>query len=258
MNKVLKTIIVSLIEKLDYHNLGRKNKKQIHHYVDTIFHVLKSGIQWNCLTQELHYTTYHKKFIKWSSLNIFKLAYKAIIKMLKKNKVLNKNTTKNLFIDSSMIKNIRGVDLLGKNHYDIYRNGNKVTIIVTEKGIPLSIVVNKASKHDTQIVETSINNLTIKYVGTRIIGDKGYNSKQLKEKLNKSKINLIYPYKKNQKCKNSNKHKQLLRKRHIVENVFSWIKNYKRLILRYEINISNYLSLWFIAVSNLILNKKLF
>ena len=41
----------------------------------------------------------------------------------------------------------------------------------------------------------SIYDIKIKIVGSRLIGDKGYNSKQLKEQLKEKNVNLIYPLK---------------------------------------------------------------
>lgn len=64
--KKLLKMIISLIMPKDYRNRGRHNKESIDHYIDVICYVLKTGIQWNQLREKLHYTTYHKKFMKWN------------------------------------------------------------------------------------------------------------------------------------------------------------------------------------------------
>ena len=115
-------------------------------------------MQWHNLKEPLHYTTYHKMFIKWSKLNIFQNAYYILVKLAHSDNLLNLN---NLFIDSSMIKNVRGVDCIGKNHYDRYRNGNKVTIVVTDKGIPIGMNLAKANIHDTKLVIDTLNDIQI-------------------------------------------------------------------------------------------------
>lgn len=68
----------------------------------------------------------------------------------------------------------------------------------------------------------------IKYRYINLVGDKGYaalkHNKQLL-KINYN-INLIYPHKKNQKLKTAILHKQLLKSRYVIENVFSKLKTY--------------------------------
>ena len=67
-----------------------------------------------------------------------------------------------------------------------------------------------------------------------LIGDSAYNTKNKRfVKYNNNKvtnIQLIFPYKKNQKDKNKTFHKKLLSKRYIVEHVFSLLKrSFKRI-----------------------------
>ena len=102
---------------------GRKNKLPIDDYLSVISYVLKTGIQWYNLREPLHYTTYHKKFIKWNKHNIFQNAFYLLLKLMKLKNILDNDELKNLFVDCSMIKNVKGVDLIGSNHYDRYRNG---------------------------------------------------------------------------------------------------------------------------------------
>lgn len=48
------------------------------------------------------------------------------------------------------------------------------------------------------------------------------------------KINLVYPNRKNQKQKTSNKNKKLLKNRYVIENVFAKIKTFYRLVVRLD------------------------
>ena len=94
--------------------------------------------------------------VKWSKMNLFKNSYYLLIRLLKHKNILNEKTLKNLFIGCSMIKNVRGIDSIGSNHYllrkisalwatyDRYRNATKVSIIVTQTGIPLGLKIDSA------------------------------------------------------------------------------------------------------------------
>jgi len=176
-----------------------------------IFTVLKLGTPWRALKNNAHYTTIYKFYKKLVNQNIFKTAFNILIKIYYKTdeKI---NRIKNLFIDSTMIKNINGCELLGQNHYDRNRLGNKITVLVDKKGIPVSIFISKANIYDSKITEQVINNASIKIIHKRIIGDKGYISKKTKNKLRNKRISLIYPYRKNQQLKNSTFQKNLLKK----------------------------------------------
>ena len=166
---------------------------------------------------------------------------RVLIKLLKSQKHITDDDLKNLFIDSSMIKNIHGHKDHGINHYDRGSKGNKVTVIVTKKGIPITMTMTTANKHDLSLVEQTLDQINIKILGSRLIADKGYVSKRLKLKLrNHRKVYLVCPKKKNQKKQHLPEiQRKLLSERNIVENFFAWSHNYKRIRVRYECRIEN-------------------
>lgn len=90
-----------------------------------------------------------------------------------------------------------------------------------------------------------------------MIADKGYNYKRIKECCKNNKLILVVPNKKNQinKTTFNDYKKQILKKRHIVENFFAWLKNYKRIKNRYEKHFTNYCSFVYFASINITINK---
>ena len=66
VKSLIKLVINSTIPK-DIRNRGRKNKYPLDHYIETIDYVLRTGIQWHELNAKLHYTTYHKKLLLWTT-----------------------------------------------------------------------------------------------------------------------------------------------------------------------------------------------
>lgn len=251
---VIKIAIDLLVPKS---NRGRKLKCPMDHYLDVIYYVLRTGIRWSDIMSKynLHWTTYHKKFTLLSKCRVFELSHKILLKLLENDNYFKNNSLKDLFIDSSMIKNIQGTEFLGKNHYDRRRNGNKITVIVTCTGIPLAIKLDKASTHDVTVVEEILNQIDLKIIGSRLIGDKGYVDSKLKKKLKQKRIQLIYPYRKNQKKKNTETENILLEKRHIVENVFSWIKKYRRIQLRYDKKKDTFLQFCYFCITDITCKK---
>lgn len=163
----------------------------------------------------------------------------------------------NCYIDSTMIRNKQGVDCIGKNYSDKFKNGTKSSVIVTKNGIPIALSIVPANVHDINIVEDTISNSIIKLNNTSIGADKGYISKKLKDKLKIDKnIEFITEYKKNNKnTENKNKNISFLKNRYIIENFFAWLKNNKKIQLRYDKYIHNYTQNNYLSFGLVVQNK---
>ena len=100
-------LLCLFIKKYDNNKFGRKNKCSIEEYLNVIFYVLITGIQWHSLNEKLSYSSYWRKYDKWCKYNIFSTVYHTFLKIMMST---HKISLKNLYIDSTMIKNIRGCD----------------------------------------------------------------------------------------------------------------------------------------------------
>ena len=99
-------------------------------------------------------------------------------------------------------------------------------------------------KHDVKGVQKTLDTIPFKlkeYVSVKLIGDKGYVTNK-EFKVFGKKIKMIYPKRKNQKKKNTKKERNILSKRHKIENFFSSLKKYNRIVLRRDHKINNYMS----------------
>ena len=253
----IEQIILMYVNLLDRFKLktGRPEKLERAEYLKEIMYVLRTGIQWKNLRAELHWSTYYKKFTKWANQGVFKTCFEILNKILKKGKYLKRESYKDLYVDSSMIKNVRGCDKTGINHYDRGRKGSKSSLIITRDGIPINMKLFGSNIHDVTALRNQIDNLKIKIVGSRLIGDKGYGSRRLKNELNEKGIELIHPYRRNQREENTEEEKELLKGRNLVENVFSWIQNRRRIRMRHEVKSIYYIELYHLCLIDLIMNR---
>ena len=223
INNLNKRLINLYLKEINYGNKsitkGRPDKEEINHYIDVIFKVIKTGIPWKILNEKLHFSTYHKKFVKWNNLDLFENIHKIIIKLLNNRNLLFIDN-KDLYIDSTMTKNINGSEFIGSYHYDRNRNGNKISIVVTKHGIPIGLKLETSNVHDVNIVNDTIDNIYIKIVGSRLGADKGYISSTLKNNLKVNKnIDLITCNKSNAKSNiNTIEENNFLKGRYIIEN----------------------------------------
>lgn len=247
---ILKTMKL-LYDTLCKKKSGRKLKADFSYYINKIFFVLKYGTPWRALDSKVHYTTIHKFYLKLVSIGLFELTYRVIVSM-----GIKSVSTKNLFIDSTLIKNINGSEFTGKNHFDRNRKGNKISVIVNEKGVPISIHLSTANRHDSSLIENVLDNSAIQIIRSRLIGDKGYINGKVKRKLRRNdNISIVTPYRNNQNNINTTFEKNLLRKRHIVENYFSWLKQFRRIQQRYDKLKDTYLNFVYFGTIIITVNK---
>lgn len=225
LNKLLNLIIDKLPDKI----AKRKYKISIEDKIKGILYVLRTGISWVDLgiINNIEESNYRKFYYKLVNLKIFK-------------KVMNeiKEETDISYIDSSIIVNKCGSkNNIGFCPQNKKHKGNKISVLVNDKGKPISCSIDKSSCHDLRLLDKTIDKSKSKI----IVGDKGYTSKAVKDKLKEKGIRIIVPYKKNSKNKNSEYEKRLLKKRHIVENSFCNLKKLKRLGYRFEIKLKNFI-----------------
>jgi len=214
MESILKKIIITLIPK---NKIGRPRKYQLSKLVNSLFYILRTGLSWRDLSA--HFQIPKTTIIDFKNMVICKNILEQVNHIISKYK--KKYPLVNTFIDSTMIKNMYGRDSLGRNHYDRFRNGNKITLIIDSYGYPLSFRIDPSNVND--IVAAKKHLVNIKIIGKRLIGDKGYISKKLKTKLINKGCQLVVPRKKNQINNLTKKEKNLLKKRNLVKYFYKII-----------------------------------
>jgi hypothetical protein len=64
------------------------------------------------------YSTYYIKINLWTNNKVFINVYKIFINFLKNNKILKYKDLKNIFIDTTNIRNKHGLDCIQRNYCD--------------------------------------------------------------------------------------------------------------------------------------------
>jgi putative transposase len=246
-----------LIERIDTefpYVWGRRQKYETGHYLDVIMRVLRSGTQWKLLKGEpCSWSTYHKKFLKWSKKGIFEKAFYS----LTNTPQFQGSIGDDFFIDSCIIANKRGLkdEMIGLSYKHKFKSGTKISVISDDQGMPTSLHLTEANRADIKSVKPCLTKIAfpqnrIKNLG----GDKGYVSKSLKKSLRLRGTNYIYYDKKNTKPINrlNEAGKIILKKRIKVEHTFSWLEQYRRISFRYERQLGTFQSFIYLAMINII------
>lgn len=235
---------------------GKKLHHNLDHIIEGILFMCKTGVQISFTNyKNIPGTAIMYHYYKWISDNIF---YNCWIKVYKLYQSKNKYNTNlnNLSIDCSYIKSINGHDNIGRNSTDRGRNGNKLSIIVDLLGVPVGYYIDTANISDHKLLDkTFANKIYSRKCKSNAYVDKGYSNKQSIDISNKHNCRLFAPNKRNFIKKLFIETLKLQKTRYIVESFFSWLKSYKRIILRYDRLICNYKGFLFLAFSMITCNK---
>lgn len=93
------------------------------------------------------------------------------------------------------------------------------------------------------LVEPTLDTRFIEDKPERLIGDKAYDSDPLDERLEELGIQMIAPHRENRKKTATQDGRPLRRykRRWKVERLFAWLQNFRRILVRYERHLENYL-----------------
>ncbi len=123
--------------------------------------------------------------------------------------------------------------------------GTKVMAVADGSSIPLAIHAESASPHEVTLVGQTLATSFLKEKPERLVGDRAYDSDQLDEALEEQGIRMIAPHRKNRKKRKTQDGRKLRRykRRWKIERLFAWLSNFRRLVVRYEYKVENFLGM---------------
>lgn len=252
VSKPLINFIKNEVEHKYYskNNPGRKLHHKLDNIIEGILFMCKTGTQiafvnYKCIPGSA--LMYH--FYKWTADNIFYNCWTKVYKKYQASCKYNTNLN-NLVTDCSLIKSMNGNDCIGRNPTDRGRNGTKLSIITDLIGVPVGYYLSGANKKDHKLLEKTFRNkIYTRKCKSNMYSDKGYSNSQSIQVAKKNNCKLFAPNKENFVKKMFIDTIKLVKTRYIVESFFSWLKSYRRIILRYDRLVKNYSSHLFIAFS---------
>lgn len=220
-----------------------------------ILKVLRSGCRW----RDLNLPGYPDGSTHWRRMRFwkkqgkqFRLVWKMLLRMLRTEGKLKLDTVS---IDGSLLqsfafKNKTGYS--GKHN----RTGTKISTISDETGIPLSMVVSKGNIHDVSLATATIDSLRIargSILGSKLLADKGYDSKKLRKYSADFGIMPNIPKRINVKVKEKFiwyylYDKTLGKKRYVIERTNAWLKSFRRLRHRFDYTSESFEAFLYLAI----------
>ena len=95
-----------------------------------------------------------------------------------------------------------------------------------------------------KLVEETLEKRFTEKAPERLIGDRAYDSDPLDERLQQQGIQLIAPHKSNRRKPATQDRRPLRRyaRRWKIERLFAWLQNFRRIQVRHDRHLSNYLA----------------
>lgn len=113
-------------------------------------------------------------------------------------------------------------------------------------GLPLSVSIADGSKHDVTLVDATLDSAWVDELPPNLIGDKGFDSRPLAERLrDERKIDLIAPKRGGPRAstrKSDLRKMPRYKRRWKVERLFAWLKQFRRVVTRWERKAENFLA----------------
>jgi transposase len=116
--------------------------------------------------------------------------------------------------------------------------------VADRAGLPLAVCIGDGSKHDLQLADQVLDSAFDAQIPPKLIGDKGFDSNPLAQRLHQRGIELIAPKRTGKfgsRRKQDGRPLRRYRRRWKVERLFAWLKRYRRVALRWEYKAENFL-----------------
>lgn len=202
-----------------------------------ILFVLKTGIPWEYLPQELGYgsgMTCWRRLRDWQEARVWERLHRELLERLHSAGQLDWSRAS---LDSASIRARGGGDYTGPSPTGRGRPGTKRHLIVDRNGIPLGVLLSGANVHDSRVFEWLVEAIPPvrrnragrpRQRPEKVHADKAYDILRCRAYLRQRGIKSRIAR------KGVDPSEHLGRYRWTVERTLAWISQFRRLVVRYE------------------------
>ncbi|MDP2215725.1 MAG: IS5 family transposase [Methanolobus sp.] len=202
-------------------------------FINAVLWILRTGAPWRDLPPDYgDWKNTHRRFCRWRDKGIWENLLVVFI---------DEPDLEWLMIDASHVKaHQHGTGAVGGNQ-DMGRTkggfNTKIHVAVDAHGNPVRVLVTEGTRADCKEAE----NLITSFDAECLIADKGYETSAIVMMAVERKMQVVIPPKKN-RLMQRDYDKYLYKMRHLVENVFLRMKEWRGIATRYAKNTSSYLA----------------
>ncbi|MGC9084359.1 MAG: IS5 family transposase [Anaerolineae bacterium] len=209
-------------------------------------YVLRTGCQWKALPRSLGApSTVHDRFQEWRAAGVFEKLWQA--GLLEYDEKIGLDWEWQA-MDGAMTKAPLGGKGTGPNPTDRGKSGTKRSLLTEGRGIPIAVAVEGANRHDMKLVEPTLAAMVIErpeptdQAPQHLCLDKGYDYPQVRELV--AAWGYTAPIRtRGEEAQEKAQIPGYRARRWVVERTHSWLNRFRRLLIRWEKKIENYLAM---------------
>ncbi|MEB3767970.1 IS5 family transposase [Acinetobacter sp. MD2] len=215
-------------------------KQNLRNFMEAILYRIRTGCPWRDLPKEFgNSNSVFKKYSRWSKNKKFMQIFELI---------RYDSDTEWIFIDGSHVRAHQ--HSAGIKHQAISKsiggNSSKIHLAVDAHGNPIEIIISDGTTHDAKIAPDLISKLDL--AETEVVcADKGYDSESIREQIRTTETKANIPRRSNTQSNNDHMNWHLYKIRHLVENMFCRLKQFRGIATRFDKLKRNYESAVFLA-----------
>ncbi len=214
--------------------------------MNAVFYVLRTGCQWKALPRVLGApSTVHDRFQEWRRAGVFKKMWIAGLMEYDIRRGLDWEWQA---MDGAMTKAPLGGEATGRNPTDRGKRGTKRSLLTEGRGIPLAVSVAGANRHDMKLTEPTLKAIVVDRPQPtaerpqNMSLDKGYDYDEVRDILAKWGY-TAHIRTRGEEITLKEKIPNYRARRWVVERTHSWLNRFRRLLIRWEKKVKNYLAM---------------
>jgi transposase len=201
-----------------------------------ILFVLKSGIPWEMLPQEMGCgsgMTCWRRLRDWQEAGLWQAFHHKLLDLLGRAELIDWSRCA---LDTASLAAKGGGDQVGPNPTDRGKPGSKRHLVVDRQGIPLAVLLSAANVHDSILLEEVIDRIPPvrqrrgrpRFRPGKLHADKAFDFPRCRRALRRRNITARIARRRIENRERLGRH------RWVVERTLSWIARFRRLAIRYE------------------------
>ena len=227
--------------------IWKKDPAPLRRFVEAVVYVLRTGVAWEDLPAGFgEVGTVYRRFRRWACKGLWDELFVAGIPT---------DALETVMLDSTACKAQRfasgarggAEEALGRSRGGLT---TKVHALVDALGRPLCFLLTPGQAADCRQARALLEGVSF----TRLIGDRGYDTDELRDWCAEHEVEAVIPSKRNRKVPIPHD-KEAYKSRHRVENLFARIKNLTRITLRKDKTSRSYAA--FVSLAFALVNLQL-
>ncbi len=128
--------------------------------------------------------------------------------------------------------------------------------VADSAGLPVAVCAESATPHEVKLVQQTLAEMFVAEPLQRLIGDKAYDSDRLDQELADTGVEMIAPNNRSRKHRTQDgRPLRRYRRRWKIERLFAWMQHFRRLTVRGEHSLDNFLGMIHLGCVLIILRR---